>query len=42
MLKALANSFKIPELRRRIFLTLGLIAVYRLGAFIPLPGIDGQ
>ena len=42
MLKALINSFKIPELRGRILLTLGLIAVYRLGDFIPLPGIDGQ
>ena len=42
MLSALGNSFKIPELRRRILLTLGLIAVYRLGDFIPLPGIDGQ
>ncbi len=42
MLSALANSFKIPELRRRIFLTLGLIAVYRTGDYIPLPGIDGQ
>jgi preprotein translocase subunit SecY len=42
MLKALANSFKIPELRRRILVTLGLIAVYRVGDYIPLPGIDGQ
>ena len=42
MLRALANSFKIPELRRRILLTLGLIAVYRAGDFIPLPGINGQ
>jgi preprotein translocase subunit SecY len=42
MLRALVNSFKIPELRRRIGLMLGLIAVYRLGDYIPLPGIDGQ
>ncbi|MDO8729831.1 MAG: preprotein translocase subunit SecY [Candidatus Omnitrophota bacterium] len=42
MLRALANSFKVPELRRRILVTLGLIAVYRAGDFIPLPGIDGQ
>lgn len=41
MLAALANSFKIPELRSRILLTLGLMAVYRLGDYIPLPGIDG-
>ncbi|MCM8811904.1 MAG: preprotein translocase subunit SecY [Candidatus Omnitrophica bacterium] len=42
MLQALVNSFKIQELRNRIFLTLGLIAVYRLGNYIPLPGINGQ
>ena len=42
MLRALANSFKVPELRGRILVTLGLIAVYRAGDFIPLPGIDGQ
>ncbi|MBI3312300.1 MAG: preprotein translocase subunit SecY [Candidatus Omnitrophica bacterium] len=42
MLKALANSFKVPELRARILVTLGLIAVYRMGDYIPLPGIDGQ
>ena len=42
MLRALTNSFKVPELRRRILVTLGLIAVYRAGDFIPLPGIDGQ
>ena len=42
MLRALANSFKIPELRRRVLLTIGLIAVYRVGDYIPLPGIDGQ
>ncbi|MBI3322979.1 MAG: preprotein translocase subunit SecY [Candidatus Omnitrophica bacterium] len=42
MLRALANSFKIPELRHRIVVTLGLIGVYRIGDYIPLPGIDGQ
>ncbi|MBI3322341.1 MAG: preprotein translocase subunit SecY [Candidatus Omnitrophica bacterium] len=42
MLRALANSFKIPELRHRILVTLGLIGVYRIGDYIPLPGIDGQ
>jgi len=40
MLDAFANSFKIPELRKRILFTLGLIAVYRLGCFLPTPGID--
>ncbi|MBI4313691.1 MAG: preprotein translocase subunit SecY [Candidatus Omnitrophica bacterium] len=42
MLRALANSFKIADLRQRILLTLGLIAVYRIGCYIPTPGINGR
>lgn len=42
MLSALQNIFKIPDLRRKVLVTLGLIAVYRLGSFIPTPGIDAQ
>jgi len=34
--------FKIPDLKRKILVTFGLIAVYRIGAFIPTPGIDGM
>jgi len=34
------NIFKIPELRRRILYTAGLLAVYRIGVYIPTPGID--
>ena len=34
------NIFKIPELKRRILFTLALLAVYRIGAHIPVPGID--
>ncbi|MFH1092831.1 MAG: preprotein translocase subunit SecY [Candidatus Omnitrophota bacterium] len=41
-LKALINSFKIPDLRQRILFTLGLIAIYRLGCYIPIPGINGD
>ncbi|SDX00636.1 protein translocase subunit secY/sec61 alpha [Celeribacter indicus] len=33
---------KAKELRQRIFFTLGLLIVYRLGTFIPVPGIDGN
>ena len=40
MLSAFTNCFKIPELRQRIFLTPGLIFIARVGAGIPLPGID--
>lgn len=38
--EAFANIFKIPDLRKRVLFTLGLLAVYRVGAFIPTPGID--
>ncbi|HQG26722.1 MAG TPA: preprotein translocase subunit SecY [Syntrophorhabdus sp.] len=36
------NIGKIPELKRRIFATLALLAVYRVGVHIPTPGIDGR
>ena len=42
MLEKLANIFKIPDLRTRVLFTLGLLAVYRLGAHIPTPGIDAK
>jgi preprotein translocase subunit SecY len=35
-----ANIFKIPELRRRLLFTLGMIAIYRVGIFITTPGVD--
>ena len=41
MLQAFANTFKIPDLRKKILITLAIIAVYRLGTYIPTPGIDG-
>jgi len=34
------NIFKIPELKRRILFTLGLLIVYRIGVHVPVPGID--
>ncbi|MBL9151464.1 MAG: preprotein translocase subunit SecY [Verrucomicrobiales bacterium] len=40
MISAFANSLKIPELRQRIIFTLLVIVIVRLGANIPLPGID--
>jgi len=40
MFSAFTNSMKIPELRSRILYTLGLLFVARVGAHIPLPGID--
>ncbi|HVP47708.1 MAG TPA: preprotein translocase subunit SecY [Bryobacteraceae bacterium] len=38
--EAVANVFRIPDLRKRVLFTLGLLAVYRLGGHIPTPGID--
>src|SRR5687768_15033909 len=39
-MSAFANIFKIPELRRRILFTLGMLAVYRIGIFVTTPGVD--
>jgi len=39
-MSALINIFRIPELRNKIFFTLGLLIVYRLGSFITIPGIN--
>lgn len=38
--EALANVFRIPDLRNRVLFTLGMLAIYRLGGHIPTPGID--
>src|SRR6202047_2440234 len=38
--QAFANLFRIQDLRNRLFFTLGLLAVYRIGAHIPTPGIN--
>ncbi len=42
MLEGLQNAAKISDLRRRLFFTFGLLAVYRAGVAIPTPGIDGK
>ena len=41
-LQAFANLFRIQDLRNRLFFTLGLLAVYRIGAHIPTPGINTE
>lgn len=41
MFSALANCFKIPDLKKRLLVTAALFVVYRIGCFIPTPGIDG-
>ena len=42
MFEKIANIFRIPDLRTRVLFTLGLLAVYRLGAHIPTPGINAK
>ena len=42
MIQAFANIFRIPDLRRRVFFTLGMLAIYRIGFWIPLLGVDQQ
>src|SRR5260221_13171382 len=38
--EAFANMFRISDLRKRLLFTLAMLAVYRLGAFLPPPGIN--
>ena len=40
MFAAFLNSWKIPELRKRLLFTLGIVAIVRVGAAIPCPGVD--
>lgn len=40
MFEAFQNIFKIPELKKRVLFSLGMLAVYRVGCHIPTPGID--
>ncbi len=40
MLAALKNSMKIPDLRKKILYTVALLAVYRIGSHVPVPGVD--
>jgi preprotein translocase subunit SecY len=42
MLQALRNIWDVPDLRKRVLFTLGLLAVYRLGNHVPTPGINAQ
>ncbi|MCA9292757.1 MAG: preprotein translocase subunit SecY [Phycisphaerales bacterium] len=42
MLAALMNVFRIPDLRNKVLFTLGMLIVYRIGFWIPVPGISQQ
>lgn len=39
MLRSIIDAFKVPELRKKILFTLAILALYRLGAYVPVPGI---
>ena len=39
MLRSIIDAFRVPELRKKILFTLAILALYRLGAYIPVPGI---
>lgn len=40
MIKAFTNCFRIPDLKKKLLFTLGIIIVYRIGCYIPTPGIN--
>src|SRR5215469_4165071 len=42
MFEKFANIFRIPDLRKRVLFTLGLLAVYRVGGHIPIPGVNSD
>ena len=42
MFSALVNAFKIPDLKRRLIITGALLSIYRIGCYVPTPGIDGS
>src|SRR5881628_859170 len=42
MFSWLANTWRVPELRRRLLFTGAVLAAYRLGSFMPAPGVDSQ
>jgi preprotein translocase subunit SecY len=42
MLEKFLNIFRVPDLRKRVLFTMGILAVYRLGAHIPTPGVNSK
>ena len=42
MIDAVRNAFRLPDLRRKLLLTLGILIIYRLAAHIPVPGVNRQ
>ncbi|MCF7794054.1 MAG: preprotein translocase subunit SecY [Candidatus Cloacimonetes bacterium] len=42
MLKSISNIFKIPDLKKKVLFTALILVIYRLGSFIPIPGINAS
>src|SRR6266536_2002815 len=42
MLSWLTNAWRVPELRRRVLFTALVLALYRLGSWVPAPGVDSE
>src|SRR3982751_1941333 len=42
MFSWLANAWRVPELRRRVLFTAMILALYRLGSWVPAPGVDSE
>lgn len=42
MLEAVRNAFRLPDLRQKLMVTIGILVLYRFAAHIPLPGVDRQ
>ena len=40
MLEAVINAFKIPDIRRKILFTIGILVIFRIIASIPVPGVN--
>ena len=40
MFKTIANAFKVKDVRKKIFITLLLLFIYRVGCWLPIPGFD--
>ena len=40
MLRTILTAFRVADIRKKIAFTAGMLALYRLGAYIPVPGID--
>ena len=42
MFQTLKNAFTTPDIRKKILITFGLLLVYRIGCFVPIPGLDSS